>query len=139
LATLSYVKFFDFVEAMGLGEHNLNTGVLKVYLTNAAPSQADDADKADLAEITAENGYPSGGTDIQNVWAEAAGTGTLTGTDVVFTATAGGFGPFRYAVIYNDTHATDGLVCYWDYGSSISAAENETVTVDFGASILTIA
>jgi len=139
LATLTYVKFQDFIEALGLGEHNLNTGVLKVYLSNATPNVATNADKADLAEITAENGYPSGGTDIQNVWAEAAGTGTLTGTDVVFTATAGGFGPFRYAVIYNDTHATDGLICCYDYGSSISAAENETATVDFGASILTMA
>ena len=139
MAALTYVKFQDFIEALGLGEHNLNTDVLKVYLTNATPSVSGDADKADLAEITAENGYPSGGTDIQNVWSEAAGTGTLAGTDVVFTATAGGFGPFRYAVIYNDTHATDGLVCYWDYGSSISVAENETVTVDFGASIFAMA
>jgi len=139
MATLTFVKFQDFIEALGLKEHNLNTDTLKVYLTNTAPDVAADADKADLAEITAQNGYPSGGSDIQNVWAEAAGTGTLTGTDVVWTATAGGFGPFRYAVVYNDTHASDGLVCYWDYGSSISAAENETVTVDFGASILTIA
>jgi len=139
MAALTFVKFQDFIESLGLKEHNLNTDTLKVYLSNATPDVALDADKADLAEITAENGYPSGGTDIQNVWAEAAGTGTLTGTDVIFTATAGGFGPFRYAVIYNDTHATDRLVCYWDYGSSISAAENETVTVDFGASILTMA
>ena len=30
---------------------------LKVYLTNNAPSAADDAVKADLAGITEENGY----------------------------------------------------------------------------------
>ena len=133
----SYVKFQDFVESLGLGEHNLNTDTLNVYLTNNAPDVAADADKADLVGATEENGYAA--ADITNVWSEAAGTGTLAGTDVVITAAGGTVGPFRYAVIYNDTHATDGLVCYWDYGSSITLQNGETFTVDFGASIFTIA
>ena len=135
----SFNKFQDFVESLGLEEHNLNTDTLKVYLSNAAPSASADADKADLAEITAQNGYPAGGSDVQNVWSESGGTGTLAGTDVVFTAAGGSFGPFRYVVLYNDTHANDGLIGWWDYGSSISCASGETFTTDFGASILTIA
>lgn len=133
----SFVKFQDFVEALGLGQHDLNTDTLKVYLSNAAPSAADDADKTDLAEITNQNGYTAP-VDIQNTWSESGGTGTLAATDVTITAT-GAVGPFRYAVVYNDDHATDGLVCYWDYGSSISLANGETFTVDFGASVFTIA
>jgi hypothetical protein len=133
-----YNKFEDFVEALGLGEHNLNTDTLKVYLSNATPSASADADKADLAEITNENGYTAP-VDIQNVWSEASGTGTLAATDVVVTASGGTVGPFRYAVIYNDTHSTDGLVCWWDYGSSITLQDGETFTVDFGASVFTIA
>lgn len=135
----SFVKFQDFVESLGLKEHNLNTDTLKVYLSNAAPDVALDADKADLAEITAENGYPAGGSDATNVWSESGGTGTLTGTDIVFTASGGSFGPFRYAILYNDTHLNDGLIGYWDYGSSVSCATDESFTVDFGASIFTIA
>ena len=137
----TYVKFQDFVESLGLGEHNLNTDTLKVYLSNAAPSVSADADKADLAEITQSplNGYTLGGVDITNVWSETTGTGTLAATDVVFTASGGTIGPFRYAVVYNDTHATDGLVCYWDYGSEVTLAAGETFTVDFGASVFTIA
>jgi hypothetical protein len=61
--------------------------------------------------------------------------------DVVFTASGGSFGPFRYAVVYNDTPTSpaDPLVCWWDYGSSISCNDGEKFTVDFGASVFTIA
>ena len=60
-------KFQDFVEQFGKGVHQLHAAghTLKVYLTNATPDAALDAVKADLAEITALNGYPAGGTDIQ--------------------------------------------------------------------------
>lgn len=134
----SYVKFQDFVESLGLGEHNLSTDTLKVYLSNAEPSVSGDADKADLAEISNENGYTSP-EDIQNTWSESGGTATLAATDVVITASGGTVGPFQWVVIYNDTHATDGLVCYWDYGSSITLQDGETFTVDFGASMFTLA
>ena len=138
----TFNKFETFVGDLGDKVHDLQaTGdELLVYLSNATPSTSADSVKADLAEITPENGYPSGGTDIQNDWAEAAGVGTLTGVDVVFTATAGGFGPFRYVVLYNTTPTSpaDPHIAWWDYGSSISANEGETFTVDFGASILTL-
>jgi hypothetical protein len=50
-------------------------------------------------------------------------------------------GPFRYAVLYNDTPTSpaDPLIGYWDYGSSITLASGETFTVDFGTNILTVA
>jgi hypothetical protein len=135
----SFVKFHQFVEDLGLGVHNLDTGALKIYLTNATPDQSADLVKADLAEITNQNGYTAP-VDITGVWSESGGTATLTGTDVVITAT-GAVGPFRYAVLYNDTPTSpaDPLIAYWDYGSSISLANGETFTVDFGASILTLA
>jgi hypothetical protein len=116
---------------------NLNTDVLKVYLTNATPSASADDVKTDLAGITEENGYAA--ADIQNLYAEASGTGTMTATDVVWTAAGGSFGPFRYVVMYDDTHASDVLIAWWDYGSAITVLTGETMTVDFGASVLTIA
>ena len=139
----SFNKFQDFVEQLGKGIHQLHAAghTLKVYLTNDTPDAALDAVKADLAEITAQNGYPAGGVDIQQDYTESGGTGTLTAVDVVFTASGGSFGPFRYAVVYNDTPTSpaDPLVCWWDYGSSISLNDGETFTVDFGASVFTIA
>ena len=134
------VKFQKFVRDLGLGVHNLDTGALKVYLTNAAPNAATHTVKADLADISAENGYVAGGADITGVYAESGGTGTLTATDVTFTASGGTIGPFRYAILYNDTPTSpaDPLIQYWDYGSAITLADGETFTVDFGASVLTL-
>ena len=134
------VKFQKFVRDLGLGVHNLDTGALKVYLTNAAPNAATHTVKADLADISAGNGYVAGGADITGVYAESGGTGTLTATDVTFTASGGTVGPFRYAVLYNDTPTSpaDPLIQYWDYGSAITLADGETFTVDFGASVLTL-
>ncbi|MFH0886566.1 MAG: hypothetical protein V1843_00195 [bacterium] len=137
----SYVKFQDFVEQLGKGEHLLHAAgdTLMVYLTNNTPNVATHALKADLAGITEQNGYAA--ADIQNDYTETAGTGTLTGVDVVWTGTGAGFGPFRYVVLYNSTATTltNPLIAYWDYGSSISIGAGESFTVDFGASILTIA
>lgn len=136
----TFNKFQQFAEDLGLGVHNLNTGTLRVYLSNTAPNAATMAVKADLAEIAGGNGYTALGEDIVGVFSESGGTGTLTGTDVVWTAT-GAVGPFRYVVLYNDTPTSpaDPLIGWWDYGSSISLANGETFTTDFGASILTIA
>jgi len=133
----AFNKFQGFIGYLGLGAVNLNTDTLKVYLTNAAPSASLDDVKADLAEITAGSGYTAGGDDSTNTYSEAGGVGTLAGTDIVWTAAGGSIGPFRYAVLYDDTHASDVLIGWWDYGSSITVLDTETFTVDFGASIAT--
>jgi len=138
----SFNKFQDFVEQLCKGTHQLHAAghTLKVYLSNTSPSASSHTVKADLAEITAQNGYPSGGSDIQNDLSETGGTATVTAQDVTFTASGGSFGPFRYAVIYNDTPTSpaDPLVGWYDYGSSITVLDGETFTVDFGASLLTL-
>jgi hypothetical protein len=134
---VAFNKFQDFVESLGLGEHNLDTGVLKVYVTDNTPDTALDADKSDLTGATEENGYAA--MDITGVWAESGGTGTLTSADtVVITASGGTVGPFQYVVLYNSSHGQEGLIGWWDYGSSITLQNGETFTIDFGASILTI-
>lgn len=135
----SFVKFNQFVGDLGLAVHNLETGALKILLTNTAPV-ATNSVKADLTEISAGNGYTAGGTDAACTYSQTSGTGNLAGTDVVFTASGGSIGPFRYAVLYNDTPTSpaDPLIGYWDYGSSITILTGETFTVDFGATIATI-
>jgi len=141
----AFNKHQDFVEQLGLAKHNLNTDTQKVLLTNTAPTAAN-AVKADLTEISAGNGYTAGGEDTQNTWAESSGTGTLTGTKVVWTASGGTIGPFRYVDIYNDTQTSpaDPLIGWWDYGSAITLAIGETFSwkpnnSDTTGTILTIA
>ncbi len=133
-------KFEVFAGDIGILVHDLNADQLNVYLSNAVPSASADNVKTELAEITAEFGYPANGGDITNLYSEAGGVGTLTATDVTFTASAGSFGPFRYVVLFNlDTVVkVDPLIGWWDYGSAISVNDGESFTVDFGASVLTI-
>lgn len=140
----SFNKFNQFVEDLGLGVHNLAAAndVLKVYASNTAPTATDTIKSTGSAtEITAQNGYPSGGSDIQNDWSETGGTATLTGVDVTWTASGGSFGALQYIVLYNDTSTApaDPLIGWWDYGSSITVNNGESFTVDFGASVLTLA
>lgn len=137
----AYNKFETFVGDLGLKIHELNADLLKVYLSNAVPSASLDNVKADLAEIAAGNGYTAGGQDTLNTYSEATGTGTLVGTDVVWTAAAGTIGPFQYVPLYNDTPAApvDPLISWWDYGSALTLQDGESFTVDFGANIATIA
>jgi len=135
----TFNKFNCFVRDLGDKVHDLDADALKIYLTNATPDAAADSVKTDLAEITNQNGYTAP-VDVTGVWSLSGSTGQLTGTDVVITAT-GAVGPFRYAVLYNDTPTSpaDPLIGWWDYASSISLANGETFTVDFGATILTVA
>lgn len=138
----SFVKFNNFVQDVGRGVHNLHTGVIKVMLTNSAPNASSNTVKADLTEISAGSGYSAGGATVaSNTYSQTSGTGALTGTDPVITAAGGSIGPFRYAVLYNDTPTSpaDPLIGYWDYGSSITLADGESLTVDLATQILTIA
>jgi hypothetical protein len=139
----SFVKFQHFATDLAAGVHanalNTDTDTLKVYLSNTAPDVAADAVKADMAEISTGNGY-SGPIDVQNAASTSSGTITVSGTDVVITA-SGAVGPFRYVVLFNDTPSSpaDPLIGYWDYGSSVTLANGETFTVDLGSSLFTVA
>lgn len=131
----AYNKFNAFVEAVAEKVHNLQSDVLKVYLSNEAPLAAD-AVKADIAEVAAGNGYVSGGnTATQVSSSQTNGLYKLVLADpATWTAAGGPIGPFRYAVLYNSTTVAGNLIGYWDYGASIILGDGDTFTVDFDAS-----
>lgn len=131
----NFTKFNSFVESLAEKAHNLGSDTLKIALSNTAPSAADTVFAPGGAHPppAAANGYaPTQATQVSS--AQTAGTYKLVLNDVVFTATAGGIGPFQYALLYNDTAAGDELIGSWNYGSSISLAIGETFTVDFDPS-----
>lgn len=137
----AFNKFQSFVEALAEKVHNLGADSLKVMLTNTAPV-ATNSVKANLTEISSGNGYTAGGTAATiSSSAQSSGTYKLVLADVVFTAAGGSIGPFRYAVLYNDTAVNDELIGWWDYGSAITLASGETFTVDFDGTngVLTLA
>ena len=129
----TYNKFNSFTEAVMEKVHNLGADTLKVMLTNTAPV-ATNTVKANITEITAGNGYTAGGTATTiSSSAQTSGTYKLVITDVTFTASGGTIGPFRYAVLYNDTATNDELIGWWDYGNAITLGAGEQFTVDFDA------
>ena len=139
----TFTKFNKFLEALAEKKHDLSSDQLVFALTNTAPTAATDTGflpGSAHPPPAAANGYTTGGHNATIASStESGGTYTLAcTTDVVITATAGGIGPFRYVILYNDTSATDLLIGYWDYGSSITLADGETFTIDVTASLLTI-
>jgi len=126
-------KFYQFTKDLIDGKHIFSTHTYKIMLTNTAPVATNQV-KADITEIAATGGYTAGGNTTTITESTTSGTAKIVGSNVVFTAT-GALGPFQYAVMYNDTQTVPAkpLVCWWDYGSSITMANTETLTVAFDA------
>lgn len=125
----TYVKFQPFVEALAEKAHDLGSDTLTVALTtNANAPSATDGVLADLTEISYANCSTRAITTSTS--AQTSGTYKLVLTDLVLTA-SGTVGPFQWVIIYNDTASNDELICYFDYGSEITLAASETLTLDF--------
>jgi hypothetical protein len=124
----AYNKFNQTIADVFNGVHDFSSDVFKVMYTNTAPV-AGNSVKADLTEIAAGNGYTAGGSVVTisaSTQTGGAYSAAMTG-DVTVTASGGSVGPLRYAVVYNDTSASDSLVGFFDYGSSITLLDGENV------------
>lgn len=131
MATFS--KFNAFVEALAEKKHDLSADTLKIAFTNTEPAATD----AVFDPVTAHpppaavDGYTTGGHATAQVTSEqTVGTYKLVLTDVELNAGPGGIGPFRYILLYNDTTPDDALVGWWDYGSSITLNDGESIKLD---------
>src|ERR1700723_1247964 len=138
-------KFNITVQNLGRGVHNLNSDSLYDVLFNTSPNAADTVYNSTLSppeltatsnaqEIAGGNGYTQGGTIIgSTAYSQSAGLATLTGSNVVFTASGGSIGPLRYVACIDETAGTTATrppFLWWDYGSSITLLTGETLTVN---------
>lgn len=136
----TFTFFQDFKEQLGKGVHDLSTHDIKVVLAAAAnaPNAATHDELADITQISNGGGYTGGAgggiTLTGESYTETSGTGTFTHTDpFVITASGGSIGPFRYLIYYNNTSTGDKLIGYLDYGSDITLADTETLSIDLPA------
>lgn len=128
----SYNKINVFVENLAEKVHNLQSDALTVALT--ATANAPVATNSILTDIT-QVAYTNLSARVLTVSSSAQTSGTykLVIADLVLTASGGSVAAFRYIVIYNDTPTSpaDPLICWFDYGSSLTLADGETLTLDF--------
>ncbi len=128
----SYNKFESFVEELAEKTHDLGADQLTVALTAAANAPiATNTVLANLTEITYTN--CSSRSITTSTSAQTSGTYKLVLADLVLTASGGTVGPLRYVVVYNNAPAAplDPLIAWYDYGSDITLADGETLTIDF--------
>lgn len=118
------------------------TDTWRAVIHTDAPVTTTDSTLSDLTEIGGSNGYTTGGSDITFNSTRTTNTVTATATDVTWTASGGNLGASttgRYVSIYDDTATSNDLWSSWDYGATFTVADTETFTLDFGASLFTIA
>lgn len=135
----SAVKYEVFVEDVLNKLHDLfgTNDTVNAAIHTDAPNAATDNTIANLTQITG-TGYAV--ADIQNDGTRSGGTVSVTGVDVTWTAGAGDWtSTARYVSIYNDTSVTDRLMISWDYGATFAVGNGETFTLDFGATVFTLA
>lgn len=133
-----YNKFHCLVEDLAEKKHNLASDTLKVAFSNAsnAPSASADVKLADITTIVATN--LGDVTLTVSSSSQTGGTYKLVVADKTLTA-SGAVPAFRYAIIYNDTAANDELICFFDYESEVTLNTNDTIILDFGTELFSLA
>ncbi|MGR9252753.1 hypothetical protein [Rhizobium leguminosarum] len=136
----SFNKFNSFVEALAEKVHNLGSDQLVVALCAAANAPvAGNTQLSNLTQISYTN--LSSRNITTSASAQSSGTYKLTLTDLVLSASGGSVAAFRYIVLYNDTATNDELIGWYDYGSDLTLASGESLTIDFDGTngVLTLA
>ena len=128
----SYNKFSSFVEALAEKVHNLGSDQLAVALCATANAPvASNTQLSNLTQISYTN--LSSRNLTTSASSQTSGTYKLVINDLVLTASGGSVAPFQYVVIYNDTATNKELIAWFDYGSALTLASGETLTLDFDA------
>jgi len=135
----TFNKVNDFV-ANAVHNMDLESDQVVVALSNTAPSSESSKPATDgngvLANVT-QIAYTN--LSSRNVTTSSStqtgGTYKLVLADITLTSSGGSTGPFRYVYIYNDTVTSpaDALIGYYDYGSSLTLNDGDSLTVDFSA------
>ena len=138
------VVFEEFALNAGLGGFNLETDVLKVGIVdNTITPTAADATPSwgdySANEVSTAGGYTAGGETVtNNTYTEAAGVGTLDGDNISLAQNGSGFTDGYWAILYDDTNATDAAIAFIDLGGPVSEQAGP-IAINWNASgILTV-
>ncbi len=126
----SFTKFYCLVEDLAEKKHNLGSDTLTVALCAAANAPV--LTNTVLANLT-QISYTNLSSRVLSTVSSSQTTGTykLVVSDLTLTASGGAVAAFRYICIYNETATNDELIGYYDYGSDLTLADGESLTLDF--------
>ena len=135
----TFNKVNDFVQN-AVHNMDLESDQVVIALSNTAPS-AEVSNPATEGNVVLANVTQIAYTNLssRNVTTSSStqtgGTYKLVLADITLTSSGGATGPFRYVYIYDDTAAApaDPLIGYYDYGSSLTLNDGDSLTVDFSA------
>ena len=135
----TFNKVNDFV-VNAVHNMDLESDQVVVALSNTAPSSETSDPSTDgngilgnVTEVAYTNLSSRNVTTTSST--QTSGTYKLVLSDITLTSSGGSTGPFRYVYIYNDTVTTpvDPLIGYYDYGSSLTLNDGDSLTIDFSA------
>ena len=135
----TFNKVNDFVKN-AVHNMDLESDQIVVALSNTAPGSeasnpASDGNGvlANVTQVTYTNLSSRNVTTSSS--SQTGGTYKLVLADITLTSSGGSTGPFRYVYIFDDTVTVpaDPLIGYYDYGSSLTLNNGDSLTVDFSA------
>lgn len=130
----AFNKYHNATRDLFAGVHDFTTHTFKAAFSNTAPNTAH-TQLSQVTQIGTGGGYTGGaggGLTLDSVsLTTTGGVAKVSIADEVFTASGASVGPFRYVILYNDTATNDPVIGWYDYGSSITLASGESLTIDF--------
>jgi len=137
--------YHNFLAELGKGTVDFDNDTLKVILVTS--TYTPDADHAligdvDTNELSTGNGYTAGGVTVAGsvTDSDANDNAMYDIVDPSWTASGGSIGPCRYAILWDDTHASDIVVYLFDMTTDRTAEDGAdfTITID-AAGLFTMA
>lgn len=132
-------KVNDFVKN-AVHNMDLESDQIVIALSNTAPGSEASNPTSDgngvLANVTQVSYTNLSSRNVTTTSStQTGGVYKLVLADITVTSTGGSTGPFRYVYVYDDTVTTpaDPLIGYYDYGSSLTLNDGDSLTVDFSA------
>lgn len=132
------VNIYDhFPEILGDGTLDMDNDNFKIALMDSGHTfNAANTAWANVSanEIANGNGYTSGGVLVANViWAQTSGVIKFAFDNPSWTASGGSIANVTDAVLYDDTHASDLLICSIDFGETKTAEDGADLTISLAA------
>jgi len=139
----TFNKFFDFTDAIHEAAHKLATDQLETALCTQANIPVNtNRVLADLTQIAYTNLTPAPPNITTTSSTQTAGQYSMVNADLVLTASGGPVATFRHVIMFNETGAVTGFVdplcAHWDFGSDLTLADTETLTLDFTTNTWTV-